>query len=134
MNTRPILSFPSTRRLFAPACHASLQRRSSTEAGVRRRQERSGGGSQPPPFHVSGFTFHASVLYFIFAFLMANCWAADKAGHMQLTSTAFSEGAPIPARHACDADNVSPLLKWSGVPAEAKSLVLIADYPDAPVW
>ncbi len=64
---------------------------------------------------------------------MANCWAADKAGHMQLTSTAFSEGAPIPARHACDADNVSPLLKWSGVPAEAKSLVLIADDPDAPV-
>ena len=52
---------------------------------------------------------------------------------MQLTSTAFAEGGAIPAKHTCDAKNVSPPLKWSGVPAGAKSLALIVDDPDAPV-
>ena len=51
---------------------------------------------------------------------------------MRLTSTAFTEGAPIPARYTCDDANVSPPLKWGGVPSEAKSLALIADDPDAP--
>jgi Raf kinase inhibitor-like YbhB/YbcL family protein len=52
---------------------------------------------------------------------------------MQLTSTAFADGAPIPAKHTCDAKDISPPLKWSGVPSGAKSLVLLADDPDAPV-
>ena len=52
---------------------------------------------------------------------------------MQLTSTAFSEGAAIPAKYTSDGKNVSPPLKWTGVPAGAKSLALIADDPDAPV-
>ena len=51
---------------------------------------------------------------------------------MQLTSSAFTEGAAIPAKHTCDAKNVSPALKWTGVPAGARSLALIADDPDAP--
>jgi Raf kinase inhibitor-like YbhB/YbcL family protein len=51
---------------------------------------------------------------------------------MQLTSTAFAEGAPIPAKYTCDGKNISPPLKWSGVPAGAKALVFIADDPDAP--
>ena len=53
--------------------------------------------------------------------------------NMQLTSTAFTDGAPIPAKYTCEGQDVSPPLKWSGVPAEAKSLALIADDPDAPV-
>ena len=59
---------------------------------------------------------------------------AEKAGkdQMQLTSTAFTEGAVIPAKYTCDAKNVSPPLKWNGVPAGAKSLALIVDDPDAP--
>jgi Raf kinase inhibitor-like YbhB/YbcL family protein len=52
---------------------------------------------------------------------------------MQLTSTAFAEGAAIPSKYTCDAKNVSPPLKWSAAPAGAKSLALIADDPDAPV-
>ena len=52
---------------------------------------------------------------------------------MQLTSPAFSEGSAIPSKYTCDEKNLSPPLKWSGVPAEAKSLALIADDPDAPV-
>ena len=52
---------------------------------------------------------------------------------MQLTSTAFAEGKDIPTRHTCDGPDLSPALKWSGVPAAAKALALIADDPDAPV-
>jgi Raf kinase inhibitor-like YbhB/YbcL family protein len=51
---------------------------------------------------------------------------------MQLSSTAFTEGASIPAKYTCDDKNVSPPLKWSGVPSGAKSLALIVDDPDAP--
>ena len=51
---------------------------------------------------------------------------------MQLTSTAFSEGAPIPAKHSCNGPDVSPAFAWQGVPGEARSLALIADDPDAP--
>jgi Raf kinase inhibitor-like YbhB/YbcL family protein len=52
---------------------------------------------------------------------------------MQLTSTAFKEGEPIPARHTCDGKDISPPLKWSGTPPGTASFTLIADDPDAPV-
>ncbi|HLG12956.1 MAG TPA: YbhB/YbcL family Raf kinase inhibitor-like protein [Blastocatellia bacterium] len=51
---------------------------------------------------------------------------------MQLTSSAFTEGQAIPAKYTCDGEDVSPPLKWTGVPAGAKSLALICDDPDAP--
>jgi Raf kinase inhibitor-like YbhB/YbcL family protein len=51
---------------------------------------------------------------------------------MQLTSTAFVEGAPIPEKYTCDGPNSSPPLKWSGAPTGTKSLALIVDDPDAP--
>ena len=54
-------------------------------------------------------------------------------GTIQLTSSAFKEGGAIPAKYTADARDLSPPLKWSGVPAGAKSLVLIVDDPDAPV-
>lgn len=38
----------------------------------------------------------------------------------------------IPVRYTCDAQDKSPPLEWSGIPAEAESLVLIVDDPDAP--
>jgi Raf kinase inhibitor-like YbhB/YbcL family protein len=55
-----------------------------------------------------------------------------KKERMQLTSSAFSEGAAIPAKYTCDDKNVSPPLKWSGVPPGSKALALITDDPDAP--
>lgn len=50
-----------------------------------------------------------------------------------VTSAAFEEGGMIPRKHACDGADVSPPLAWTGVPAEAKSLALISDDPDAPM-
>ena len=52
---------------------------------------------------------------------------------LKLTSTAFTEGGMIPKQYTCDGKDLSPPLAWSGVPAAAKSLALIADDPDAPL-
>jgi Raf kinase inhibitor-like YbhB/YbcL family protein len=72
---------------------------------------------------------------FLLGLAVVGCVAAEEArkDQMQLTSTAFQEGAAIPAKYTCDSKNVSPPLKWTGVPPTAKSLVLIVDDPDAPV-
>ena len=52
---------------------------------------------------------------------------------LSLTSTAFENGGLIPAKYTCDEDRMlSPQLSIAGVPAEAKSLVLIMDDPDVP--
>lgn len=51
---------------------------------------------------------------------------------MKLTSDAFEDQAPIPTRFTCDGDDVSPPLVVSDVPAEAETLALIMDDPDAP--
>ncbi len=50
---------------------------------------------------------------------------------MELTSTAFGKGEPIPERHSCDGDDVSPLLEWTDPPAGAVALALCVDDPDA---
>jgi hypothetical protein len=51
---------------------------------------------------------------------------------LELTSPAFKEGGPIPVKHTCDGEDVSPPLNWNGAPEGTKSLALICDDPDAP--
>ncbi len=51
---------------------------------------------------------------------------------LTLTSSAFQNGGRIPAKYTCDGDNLSPSLSITGVPASAKTLVLIMDDPDVP--
>jgi len=52
---------------------------------------------------------------------------------MKITSSAFQEGAEIPAKFSRDGENINPSLRIEGGPSNAKSLVLIMDDPDAPV-
>ena len=49
-----------------------------------------------------------------------------------LESSAFDHAQPIPSRHTCDGDDLSPSLTWTNVPDETRSLALIVDDPDAP--
>jgi len=48
-----------------------------------------------------------------------------------LTSTAFSEGGPIPRRFSCDGENESPDLSWADAPEGTQALALIVTDPDA---
>jgi Raf kinase inhibitor-like YbhB/YbcL family protein len=49
-----------------------------------------------------------------------------------LSSTAFADGAPIPRRHTCEGEDLSPALAWDGLPEGTASLALLVDDPDAP--
>jgi Raf kinase inhibitor-like YbhB/YbcL family protein len=51
---------------------------------------------------------------------------------IEVKSTAFTDGGMIPKLYTCQGKDISPPLSWTGVPAEAKSLALIMDDPDAP--
>ena len=51
---------------------------------------------------------------------------------MKVTSSAFEQGGNMPAKFTCDGSDTSPPLQITGIPPNAKTLVLIADDPDAP--
>lgn len=50
---------------------------------------------------------------------------------MRLFSPAFTDGSPIPKPHTEDGNNLSPPLRWEGVPEAAAELALIVEDPDA---
>lgn len=63
--------------------------------------------------------------------------AAAQAASIQLTSSAFEYGQPIPSRYACQTPgmidkDISPPLSWGEPPAGTQSFALIMDDPDAP--
>jgi Raf kinase inhibitor-like YbhB/YbcL family protein len=51
---------------------------------------------------------------------------------LHVSSAAFSEGQSIPEKYTCDGKNVSPPIRWSGMPENTKSVALICEDPDAP--
>src|SRR5439155_18795117 len=51
---------------------------------------------------------------------------------LELTSTGFQEGKPIPKKYTADGQNVPPPLKWNDPPAGTKGFALICEDPDAP--
>jgi Raf kinase inhibitor-like YbhB/YbcL family protein len=57
---------------------------------------------------------------------------SGKYRRIELTSTAFAQGQPIPRKYTGEGANVSPPLSWSALPQGTKELVLICDDPDAP--
>jgi Raf kinase inhibitor-like YbhB/YbcL family protein len=52
---------------------------------------------------------------------------------MQLTSTAFKDGAAIPKRHTGEGEDVSPELAWTPPPDGTNGFALICHDPDAPL-
>ena len=56
-----------------------------------------------------------------------------KMSDLKIASPAFVSNGYIPARYTCDGTDISPPLEIGNIPAEAKSLTLIVDDPDAPV-
>ncbi len=44
----------------------------------------------------------------------------------------IAQGKTIPKKFTCAGENVSPALRWRGLPEGAKSLALVVDDPDAP--
>ncbi len=76
-------------------------------------------------------------IMFLAAFIIAaplfpQAMGKGKKMEIKIESSAFKEGELIPSKYTCGGENISPALKWSGVPAGARTLVLIADDPDAP--
>ena len=51
---------------------------------------------------------------------------------IEISSIAFADHAPIPARYTADGEGLSPPLQWRGVPPGTASLVLIVEDADAP--
>ena len=51
---------------------------------------------------------------------------------LSIRSTAFQNGAGIPAEHTCDGDNTSPPLSWEGEPGGTVTFALIMEDPDSP--
>lgn len=49
-----------------------------------------------------------------------------------VTSTAFVDGKPIPAKYTCTGDGALPPISWSGDLNGAKSVAIVVDDPDAP--
>ncbi|WP_321430583.1 YbhB/YbcL family Raf kinase inhibitor-like protein [uncultured Methanolobus sp.] len=54
-------------------------------------------------------------------------------GTLTLMSPAFENTESIPAKYTCDGENINPELEIADIPAEAVSLLLIMDDPDAPM-
>ncbi|NJC95663.1 MAG: YbhB/YbcL family Raf kinase inhibitor-like protein [Anaerolineales bacterium] len=51
---------------------------------------------------------------------------------LDLTSSAFTQGQPIPEKYSCRGDDVSPALTWNDPPEGTQAFALIVDDPDAP--
>ena len=65
--------------------------------------------------------------------LAAAALAPADVGSLDVSSPVFTENRPrkrIPKQNTCFGENMSPPLNWSGVPAGAKSLALIAEEPE----
>jgi Raf kinase inhibitor-like YbhB/YbcL family protein len=78
--------------------------------------------------------YAASIIPTVCMLILANgiSSAGADVSKLQISSSAISEGATIPAEFTCAAENKSPPLAWTGVSSSAKSLALVLDDTDAP--
>jgi Raf kinase inhibitor-like YbhB/YbcL family protein len=77
---------------------------------------------------------------FIGALLLAGCAGNDKSVQdpqgpgpkLKVTTSAFSEGKPIPKDYTGEGGDRSPPVKWDAPPDKTQSLALLVEDPDAP--
>jgi Raf kinase inhibitor-like YbhB/YbcL family protein len=83
------------------------------------------------------------IVWVLFAVLLAACNgmqmenkqtspAVESTQKFVLLSENFKDGESIPSEFTCDGKNISPSLKWNGVPKGTKSFALTIKDPDAP--
>jgi Raf kinase inhibitor-like YbhB/YbcL family protein len=60
------------------------------------------------------------------------CGDGEDLPALTVTSPAFGEGEPIPVRHTCDGEGISPPLWIGDLPEEAVSLAVICEDRDGP--
>jgi Raf kinase inhibitor-like YbhB/YbcL family protein len=76
-----------------------------------------------------------SIIIFILAFTPGAEFKITEAADMstmRISSPAFKHHEMIPSKFTCDGADMNPALVIENVPAEARSLALIMDDPDAP--
>ncbi len=79
------------------------------------------------------FIFILTVVILAISFSAAMGKERKKMTALKISSQAFVHNGYIPARYTCDGNDINPPLEIANVPAEAKSLALIVDDPDAPI-
>jgi Raf kinase inhibitor-like YbhB/YbcL family protein len=67
----------------------------------------------------------------IATFVLSISAFGEEAG-FRVTSPAFSEGAMIPSEYTCTGRDISPPLKWEGLPEGCVAIAVVMDDPDAP--
>jgi Raf kinase inhibitor-like YbhB/YbcL family protein len=83
----------------------------------------------------------AAALVLVSLLLLAGCGggggeddgeiAATSAPGFQFVDGELVDGEPIDPRYTCDGDDVSPALRWQGIPEGTKQLALVFEDPDA---
>ena len=58
---------------------------------------------------------------------------APKTVSLEVRSSSFPSGGPIPRKYTKEGEDLSPALEWSGAPAAAKAFAVIMDDPDVPL-
>jgi hypothetical protein len=68
------------------------------------------------------------------ALVLAACGSSQAQAPQTLTvrSAAFAPGQAIPRLYTCDGRDISPPMKWSGIPGEATQVMLVMKDSDAP--
>jgi Raf kinase inhibitor-like YbhB/YbcL family protein len=79
------------------------------------------------------------IVFLLLVIAQAGCGGGDKpseplpetAGSITVSSPAFRDNGSIPRPFTCDGRDVSPPLRWSGVPKRARELALVMEDRDA---